>query len=271
MCNPGGSYGLGVSPSYSPLESAVSHYQTSYSSSGNYAISHSELEESIKTVHTEPINTDYSKITQKYGNDLYLSNDNLTQSYTTTPMFLNPKRPTTEFVDKAAEIEEHVRKTFRLTTDQEFPDDITVKICEKRELKKIHTSMGGIWSNGINGFAINRKRSGQGCVIFIKEDELAKVMITVGHEIGHCLSNPLPNQHDEEAKAFAFELAWVKTLHKHNIAGLTNCITPTIPANNGLHNIAFDFIQSMTKKGKQAIEIFTNLMTGELSIKGDTI
>lgn len=275
QCNPGGSYGSGAVPSYSPLESAISqsHYQASYSSSGNYTISHSisnsELEQAIETAPTTPMTANYIKNTQKYGNDLYLSNDSITRSYSSAPIFLKLHRPTTEFIDKAADIEEDVRKTFGLTTGREFPDDIIIKICDMHELKRVHKSIGGVWSNGISGFAVNRKKSGQGCVIFIKEDELARVMITVGHEIGHCLSNPLPDQRDEEAKAFAFELAWVEILHKHNIAGLSNCITPTIPANNGLHNIAFDFISSLTKRGKEAIELFTKLISGELSIKGD--
>jgi hypothetical protein len=268
-CSHCGGYSANSS-SYSALERVINYQHSQhYDSHSDYSLSNSELERSVKSAIPGYISKLYTKNTTAYGNNLYLSNDNITSSYFSTSSFIRPNSPMTRFVGEAVEIEDFVREAFKLTLKEDFPDDISIKLCEKLELKKIHANVGGVWSEGINGFAINRKRSGQGCNIFVLKDELAKVMITLGHEIGHCLSNPLSNIHDEEAKAFAFELAWVETLHKHDIAELSSSLTTTIPARNGLHNVAFDFVRKIIRNGTGALEICAKLVSGELSIKGD--
>ena len=259
------------SSSYGALERVISYQPFQHhDSNSDYSLSNSELERSVKSVIAEHVSRPYIKNATAYGNNLYLSNDNITSSYFSAPsLFIRPNSPMTKFVGEADEIEDFVKEAFKLTLREDFPDDVSIKLCEKQEFKKIHANVGGVWSEGINGFAINRKKSGQGCNIFVLKDELAKIMITIGHEIGHCLSVPLQNQHDEEAKAFAFELAWVETLHKHDIAGLSSSLTTTMPARNGLHNVAFDFVRKFISNGTRALELCAKLVSGELSIKGD--
>ena len=79
------------------------------------------------------------------------------------------------------------------------------------------------------------------------------------------VSNTLFNKHDEEAKAYAFELAWLKILKEHNVANLAEAINLGQPAENGLHDVAFKFVQDMMKKGRQAIEVFHQLVNKEIS------
>ena len=79
----------------------------------------------------------------------------------------------------------------------------------------------------------------------MRENQLDALLLVIGHEIGHVLTETLPNKHDEEAKAFAFSIEWAKTIKKHNIAGLGINIKQDLdfePARNGLHDVAFSFV-----------------------------
>ena len=98
---------------------------------------------------------------------------------------------------------------------------------------------------GVRGLSINRKAEGLISDIFVLEDELDRVMLTIGHEIGHVLTTSLRDKRDEEAKAFAFELAWLQTIHKFNILGLKECMNINMlnPAVNGLHNTALGLVK----------------------------
>jgi hypothetical protein len=90
-------------------------------------------------------------------------------------------------------------------------------------------------------------------------------MLTIGHEIGHVMSYTLQNERDEEAKAFAFSMAWMHAIRKNNIAGIANCVNPN-PAKNGVHDIAFEFVIEQAEKDKKAMQIFEELKRGEISI-----
>ena len=79
----------------------------------------------------------------------------------------------------------------------------------------------------------------------------------------------MPNKHDEEAKAFAFSLAWMKAIKENNIANLAASINLEKPARNGLHNIALDFVLKLTNAGRRAIDVYVELMKGNISITGD--
>jgi hypothetical protein len=95
------------------------------------------------------------------------------------------------------------------------------------------------------GFCINRYP--QTSYIFVREDNLDRLFLTIGHEIGHALSPILSDPRDEEAKAFAFSLAWMKTVVEHNIADLSHNITPN-PARNDLHDVAYSFVLEQMQK-----------------------
>jgi len=185
------------------------------------------------------------------------------QSMITTGL-LKPKRPLTQFVDNAEEIKGITKQTFEELTGQPFPDDIIVRVCSEEELKKAHTANGGKWNPGIMGFALNR--SPQPSTIFVRQNHLDALMLTVGHEIGHVLTPSLGNPVDEEAKAFAFELAWAKTIIENDIGGLkANFNVDFMPAQNGLHDKAFAFVQNIVKKGMDSLRLFFDISQGTLS------
>ena len=101
------------------------------------------------------------------------------------------------------------------------------------------------------------------------ENHLDALMVVVGHEIGHVLTKSLPNKHDEEAKAFAFSIEWAKTIKEHNIANLGLSIKDELdfrPARNGLHDVAFAFVDFMLKKGRKAIDLHSDLVRKYVSV-----
>ncbi len=182
---------------------------------------------------------------------------------TITSGLLKPARPATQFIDDAEEIKDIVTETFATLTGQNFPDNIVVRVCSDEEMRKAHAANGGKWSNGIMGFAINRWPYPSN--IFIRNNHLDELMLTVGHELGHVLSQRLPDDVDEEAKAFAFELAWASTIIDNNIGNLgRNFNTEFMPAENGLHDKAFAFVQKTVKLGKEALRVFWELAKGLL-------
>ncbi len=191
----------------------------------------------------------------------------LTSIYHFSPApFLKPNRPTTQFIGEATDIENYVREAFQATTGDDLPDDIEIRVCSPFELKSIHKQFGGKWSSGIQGFAVNRHGSGTS-EIFVKENFLDALLLVIGHELGHVLSQPLPTPRDEEAKAFAFEMAWLRVLHSKNIAGLSGSIVLDHPADNGLHNVAFGFINDLIHRGREAFDVYLDLVRGALSLE----
>lgn len=192
----------------------------------------------------------------------------LTSTYVFSPApFLRPDRPTTQFVGEAAEIEQYVREAFQATTGNDLPNDIEIRVCSPFELKRIHAQFGGTWSQGIQGFAVNRCGKGVS-EVFVKENFLDALLLVIGHELGHVLTAPLPSQRDEEAKAFAFEMAWLRQIQRENIAGLSRSIVlDRRPAENGLHNVAFSFIYRLLEQGREAFEVYLDLVRGALSLE----
>lgn len=181
--------------------------------------------------------------------------------------FLLSNRPATIFVQDEEQSQltmRAVKEAFKLMTKDELPRNLAIHILNEEDFRKAH-SMTGQWSEGIMGFSINRQGRGAN-EVFAKKDHFDRLMLTIGHEIGHVMSRTLNNQHDEEAKAFAFSLAWMQTIVKNNIAGLSQNINP-MPANNGLHNVAFEFVAGMIKKGQSAIDIFTDIILGRLKVQ----
>jgi len=164
------------------------------------------------------------------------------------------------FVGKAEEVKEFVEEAFEKIFDRPFPNHIKMSILDREEFQKIAPS-----SNTI-GLSINRSKDSLLSEIFILNDTLAKVMLTIGHELGHVLTATLSNAHDEEAKAYAFSLVWMKVIKEHNIANLGDAIITEHPAENGLHNIAFRFVSQLLREGKEAWEAYTELINGFISV-----
>ncbi|MBW2967397.1 hypothetical protein KY362_02825 [Candidatus Woesearchaeota archaeon] len=185
------------------------------------------------------------------------------QSMITTGL-LKTCRPVTQFINDSAEVQHLVVEIFETLTGERFPSDIEVRVLGEEEMRKEHELHGGKWNRGIMGFAVNRPDSRR---VFVRQNHLDALMLTMGHEIGHVLTAQLPSAVDEEAKAFAFELAWVKCIVENNIGGLAgNFDVDFMPANNGLHDKAFGFVQNLVSKGKEAMDVFRQVVVGNLTV-----
>lgn len=167
----------------------------------------------------------------------------------------------TQHINNREELMPFVEETFEKRTGAAFPRDILVHIANDTDF---NAAFGPGCHDSIRGFCQNRFGRGVSDV-FVRQGDLAEVMVVLGHEIGHALTAPLKDQRDEEAKAFAFSLAWMDTIKEHNIGKLTEAFHPR-PATNGLHDVAFNFVISILKSGTDAITAFLNICTGTTSI-----
>ncbi|MEM4239910.1 MAG: hypothetical protein QXM31_00065 [Candidatus Woesearchaeota archaeon] len=183
--------------------------------------------------------------------------------YFVADTFLRPGS-TARFVGDAAEIRDDIEAAFRATTGESLPSDIIIHVLNEKEFRKAHREHAGAWNDGIMGFSLNANSRGAS-EVFARADQLDRLMLTIGHEIGHVLTRTLRSPHDEEAKAFAFSLAWMKAIRENNIAGIGGNILPE-PASNGLHDIAFGFVQRVITAGATAMEAFRQLANGTITI-----
>lgn len=248
-CNIGCGYS---SISYSPLESKISYsIADSYSNAGHNP--------------TPIFNMDYegdSNGSKSYISPIKLNDEYKVNNYTPIGFiqgFIDHNQPAIFLADQ--EVKEIVYEVFELMTGKQFPKDVNVRILEEEKLKQVHENNGGKWTKGIQGFAINRKGFANS-EIFIKKDRLDAMMLTIGHELGHVMAFTLPEELDEEAKAFAFSLAWMETIQKHEIKNIK--FRRPRPARNGLHDVAYSFVLSMIERGKRSLEIFKELSKLEI-------
>jgi len=158
-----------------------------------------------------------------------------------------------KFVGEAEEVREFVEKTFQKMFNKPFPTDIKVSVLNSKRFRKIAPYPSTI------GLSVNRSKLGLLSEIFILNDNIAKVMLTIGHELGHVLTGTLEDPKDEEAKAYAFSLAWMKVIKENNIANLGNAYIFDNPAANGLHDVAFEFVLE-EMKNKSAWEVYLKLI-----------
>jgi len=271
MCTGKGSGG------YAPLETIASNY-SSVSSSGYSSISylgqnisyspsleykiHASESAPTKEVNHNFFSTGYKKSRYDQG---YLMQPKITRSYSGAANFVM-QGIETRFVGDVDDISGYIDDAFIEVMGESLPDDIVIHVCSKERLREFNSGFGGFWSDGINGFAVNRKESGLKSEIFVAKGQLADVIATIGHEIGHCISAPLGSARDEEAKAFAFESAWISAINRKNIAGLRGCFNIMDPAKNNVHDAAFIFVDDMIGNGLNAIDICFKLMKGELKV-----
>ncbi len=174
-------------------------------------------------------------------------------------VFLQPGREGS-FVGKAEEVRSFVEEAFEKMFHEEFPRDVKVTVCSEEQFRKLAPHPSTI------GLSINRRKAGLISEIFVLQGSLARVMLTLGHELGHVLTETLDNKHDEEAKAYAFSLAWMRVIQENNIGELGGSFVTERPAENGLHNVAFAFVEKMIKAGFGAWEIYLKLIKNFLSV-----
>lgn len=205
------------------------------------------------------LNPRYERIVSNFGYSEQKYSAHYAEEHPFAPeIFLSSSRPKTAFIDDENQIRNAIEETFELMMKEKLPENISINILPLDDFKIIHSNFGR-WISGILGFSINGKEK----KIFVRENHLDALMLVIGHEIGHVLTASLPNKHDEEAKAFAFSIEWARTIKTHNIANLGLNIKDEFdfnPARNGLHDVAFEFVDFMLKKGRKAIELHDDLV-----------
>ena len=241
------------SPSYSPNISYFSKF-----TDDNYS---PEMQPAIisGTAYSWKNNQSHYGINSKPYHTTYSSNHSFTPE-----LFLNPIRPRARFIDDSTEVRKIAEQIFELMLKQKMPDEVSINVLPFEEFKDAHSKFGR-WNNGILGFSIN----GEVKKVFVRENHLDMLLLVIAHEIGHVISESLLNAHDEEAKAFAFAFEWAKTIKQHNLENLGQNIKDEIdfqPARNGLHDVAFSFVDFMVKKGIKAIDLHRDLAKKYVSV-----
>lgn len=243
-----------ISNNYSTLENIAYHSSSGQSSNINYL---AEAVSPQQTFYHSP-----SKLFQLYQNSTQtLYNIQKTQptnvEYSFIPdNFILPGQ-TKRFIGDTEQIQEEIQEAFLKTTNKELPPNINISVCSSFEFKKI------IDQPGVKGISINRQGMGIS-EIFVLNNDLAQVMLTIDHEIGHVLTKSLKDKRLEEAKAFAFSKAWMKTIKEHNIADLKNSIVLENPARNGIHDIAHSFVNKI--KNKNPLQLYWEIVRGKHAI-----
>ncbi|MBI3027064.1 hypothetical protein HYY70_03035 [Candidatus Woesearchaeota archaeon] len=196
---------------------------------------------------------------QQYHSAAYIAPHSFTPEF-----FLKPFRQRIKIINDNDEVNHITEEIFEFMMKQKLPSNVSITILPFNEFKALHSGFG-IWSNGILGFSLNGDKK----KIFVKENHFDSLILVIGHEIGHVLTTTLQNKHDEEAKAFAFSIEWAKTIKKHNVANLGLSIKDEFdlqPAKNGLHDVAFAFVDFMVKKGRKALELHDDLVKKYVSV-----
>lgn len=181
-----------------------------------------------------------------------------TPSFQLTEGFLTENRPLTPIISNLGDVKEIIQQTFQKITGQEFPEDaIKIRICDEKQFRQMQPA-------NVLGISYNKYGKGTSEIIVV-QDHMDRLLLTIGHEIGHVLSPTLPNRQDEEAKAHAFSLAWIETIRDNNIGGLRPNIKPN-PAHNGIHDAAFDFVKYLMQTGTSSFDVFKTLAHGLTSM-----
>ena len=248
-------YIVGGSSYSNDLYSTINYFSKNVDDNYNFEINNS--------INFESQYTKKALIIQ-YKNQQEYSTSYVAEHSFTPELFLNPSRPKARFIDDNGEAGSIAEETFELMMKEKLPENISINVLPFDEFKAIHSGFGA-WSSGILGFSIN----GDDKKIFARENNLDALILVIGHEIGHVLTETLQNKHDEEAKAFAFSIEWAKTIKEHNVANLGLSIKEKIdfqPARNGLHDVAFAFVDFIVKKGKKALGLHNDLVRKYVSV-----
>jgi len=239
---------------YSKLESIAYHSSGDYQSSGQ--VNYFAEAVAPAPVIYQPQSSSFSAYKNSNETLYQISKNQATNiEYSFVPdQFLQSGR-TKRFIGDAEQIQEEIKEAFMKTTGLEMPEDMQISICSVLQFKKM------ISQPGVMGFSVNRKGFGFS-EIFVLNDDLARVMLTIGHEIGHVLSRPLKDKRLEEAKAFAFSKAWMRAIKENNIADLRNAIVLENPAQNGLHDVAHLFVHQKTQE-TEPLALYWEIVRGE--------
>ncbi len=167
-----------------------------------------------------------------------------------------------KFVGQAEEVRVFVEEAFEKMFNCPFPEDIKISVCDEKEFRTLAPHPGTI------GLSINRRTQGLLSEIFVLHGSLAQVLLTIGHELGHVFTQTLDHAPNEEAKAYAFSMAWMEVIKEYDVAHLRNAFFSEMPAQNGLHDVAFAFVSRLLRQGQKAWTVWEGLVKGEVSVGG---
>lgn len=226
----------------------------------------------------KPISNSYThnsfKTIYKKGNEIkeddfsYKENEIISNTNVEDLFIIPTKEKNTTFVNMSSQIIDEVQRAIKIITDDFLPKDLEIKICNKVNIIEAFRKYNPneLYTDSIRGFALNSNDKKE---IYVVEDIIQKLIITLGHEIGHIMTPKRINTVTEEAKAYAFQLVFLKTVIDNNILNLRNKITLEHigkPAINGIHNVAFSWINSFLMDGYTSKEIYEQIISGELII-----
>lgn len=160
-----------------------------------------------------------------------------------------------------SEINPILEECFFAITGQSLPDNISIHVLESSEFRSIQMSLSGKWHPGVRGLSLNANGKGAS-EIFIEQGPIELVTVVAGHEIGHVITPTLKDKTAEEAKAFAFTIAWIEAIKQNNIRNMTACVKIPEPARNGLHDKALMFVIAELLSGISPINLFKKIAAG---------
>ncbi|GEM_PF-3574082 len=180
-------YSRGLEYIVSGYNTDIPYSQLSYLSRntdiGNYSFSQNRI---VRLPHYNVKSDSLDDLTGYKNKEKYSPNYAEPHSFT-SQAFLNPSRPKSRFAVDINEIKSIAEETFRLMMNEDLPENISINILPNNEFKAAHSRFGS-WISGIVGFSINGKYK----KVFVKETELDELLIALGHEIGHVLTETLP-------------------------------------------------------------------------------
>jgi len=237
-----------------------------YFSAQDTPVSHSYAKEQSQQSADHRSFSIYSIIepVQRYAMKSYETQPQIhfTPEYAFSPdAFLRPNRAPQPFVGDAAQVESDVKDAFFATLGVMFPTDIRIFVLTDKEFDK------QVAERSVVGFSLNRREFGLVSDVVVRSGARDHVLLTIGHEIGHVLTKTLSHKHNEEAKAFAFNRAWMNAIRSENIAGLKHAIVLDNPAHNGLHDVACSFVWRMIKAGRGALDVHWELVHGLMEVQ----
>lgn len=199
----------------------------------------------------------YLNATTDTSSSYQTSHSNYPKIIFTPNDFLRPGRPQTRWVGRFEEVKEIVEKIYKDVTGREIPN-VEINIVPAKDLYTEYEKSGKKADEALQGFYGNGR-------IFVKEGKLDEMILTLGHELGHASSIQLANPELEEAKAYAFTEAWVRTIVEKNIENLAECITITrsrssIPEWAKVHLHGYKEFQERLDNGLAPLEIIDNLI-----------